>query len=88
MFLMKYLFNINTVDLTWDHISYHMCKCSIWGTLLWPMAVLKQSNIMITDSFQDQAIYIESNLAIQVKVLALGYYLAWPQGFLETAKAL
>lgn len=40
------------------------------------MAVLKQSNIMITDSFQDQAIYIESNLAIQVKVLALGYYLA------------
>lgn len=88
MFLMKYLFDINTVDLTWDHISYHMCKCFIWGTLLWPMAMLKQRNIMKTDSFQDQATYIESNLGMQVKVLALSYYLAWPHGFLETAKAL
>lgn len=50
--------------------------------------MLKQLNIMKTDLFQDQTIYIESNLATQVKVLALGYYLAWPQGFLETANAL
>lgn len=40
------------------------------------MAILKQLNIMKTDLFQVQTIYIESNLAIQVKVLALGYYLA------------
>lgn len=45
------------------------------------MAVLKQLNIIKTDLFQDQTNYIESNLAIQVKVLALGYCLAWPQAF-------
>lgn len=39
------------------------------------MAMLKQLNIMKTDLFQDQTIYIESKLAMQVKVLALGYYL-------------
>lgn len=48
------------------------------------MATLKHLNIMKTDLFQDQTIYIESNLAMQVKVLALGYYLAWPLVFLET----
>lgn len=52
------------------------------------MAMLKELNITKADLFQEQKIYIESNLATQVKVLALGYYLAWPQGFLETAKAL
>lgn len=36
------------------------------------MAVLKLLNIIKTDETND----IESNLAIQVKVLALGYYLA------------
>lgn len=50
------------------------------------MAMLQQLNIMKTDLFQDQTIYIECTLAIQVKALALGYYLAWPQGFRETAK--
>lgn len=50
--------------------------------------MLKQLNIMKSDLFQDQTICIESNLVTQVDVLALGYYLAWPQGFLETAKAL
>lgn len=40
------------------------------------MAMLKELNITKTDLFQDQKIYIEPNLAMQVKVLALGYYLA------------
>lgn len=40
------------------------------------MAVLKQLNITKTDLIQDQTNYMESNLAIQEKVLALGYYLA------------
>lgn len=40
------------------------------------MAVLKQLNFMKTDLFQDQTNYIEPNLAIQVKALALGYYVA------------